>query len=75
MCTREICKACWEINRIGFSVPDEIWNAAVPVKLRDSILCLNCFTRFADEQLIPWDAQIKFFPVSAKTHFRQFKCM
>lgn len=67
---REICKACWEINRVGFYVPDEIWYAAVPIKLRNSVLCLNCFTRFADEKLISWDDQIKFFPVSARTHLR-----
>jgi len=65
---REICKACWKINRVGFNVPDEIWKAAVPVRLRGGVLCLNCFTRFADEGLISWDAQIEFFPVSAKTH-------
>lgn len=68
MCTREICKACWKINRVGFSVPDEIWDAVVPTRLRDSVLCLDCFTRFADEQLISWDTQIKFYPISAKTH-------
>jgi len=66
--SREICKACFEINRVGFSIPDDIWLVAVPAKLRDSILCLNCFTRFADERLIEWDRNIAFFPVSLATH-------
>lgn len=66
--SREICKACFEINRIGFSVPDEIWIKVVPILLRDHILCLNCFTRFADERLIPWDENITFYPVSFVKH-------
>ena len=66
--TREICKACHQINAVGFHVPAEIWAAAVPEHLRNHVLCLVCFARFADEQLIPWDEQIEFYPVSLATH-------
>lgn len=65
--SREICKACFHINPIGFNVPDEVWLAAVPLRLQESILCLQCFARLADERLIPWDRDIQLFPVSLAT--------
>jgi hypothetical protein len=70
MVTREICKVCYHINTVGFSVPDEIWQVTVPEKLQNSVLCLACFIRFADEQLIEWDKDIKFYPVSFATYLR-----
>jgi len=68
--SREICKACYEIVRVGFSVPDDIWAIAVPERLQESTLCFNCFTRLADEHLLPWDKHIKFWPVSLITHLK-----
>lgn len=67
--TREICKACNQISAVGFSVPDEMWQAAVPSHLCNSVLCIACFARFADEQLIPWDRGIQFHPVSLASHY------
>ena len=69
--SREICKACHQIVRVGFTVPDEIWNIAVPEHLRNCVLCLQCFTRLADEHLLPWDKSIQFWPVSLRTHLQQ----
>lgn len=66
--TREICKVCGDINRIGYSVPDELWFKAVPERYHKEVVCLNCFTRFADENLLPWDREITFYPVSFATH-------
>lgn len=63
--SREICRGCWRPIPVGFSVPDEIWAAAVPHELRDKTLCLGCFTALADERLIDWADQIEFWPVSA----------
>lgn len=68
MATREICKCCGTINAVGFAVPDGVWNQAVPIKWSSGVLCLNCFTRFADEARIQWDESIQFFPVSRVTH-------
>jgi len=68
---REICKACYEVIRVGFTVPDDLWSAAVPEHLRQSTLCLNCFTRLADEHMLAWDKSIEFWPVSLRTHLRQ----
>lgn len=62
--SRELCKICYHVNPVGFSVPDRIWRAAVPVKFRNNVVCITCFQRLADEKLIPWDDEIEFWPVS-----------
>lgn len=61
---REICSRCHEVNRVGFHVPDEIWRLAVHVSELNSILCLRCFTRLADERGVQWDEEVEFFPTS-----------
>lgn len=66
--TREICKQCYQPNPLGFAVPDSVWEAVVPDGKRDTVLCLPCFVRHADEKLFPWDEQIDFYPVSLATH-------
>lgn len=65
---REICTCCGRINHVGFTVPNVIWNEAVPAFFINSILCLQCFATFADESLIEWDKDIEFWPVSLKRH-------
>ena len=70
MSTREICKLCWQINVVGFHVPDDVWTAVVPECAQTRVVCLACFTRLADEKLIPWDRDIEFSPVSLATHLR-----
>lgn len=71
--TREICKICYHVNPIGFSVPQEVWSAVNPFGENDSVICLPCFVRIADEKMIQWDKDIQFFPVSLKTHLEECK--
>lgn len=66
--SREICRICFGANPLGFYVPDSVWDAVVPSELRQKVICFSCFARLADEKLIPWDEQIKFYPVSMNTH-------
>lgn len=66
--SREICKLCFQVNPIGFSVPDEIWWQVAPSEYGLGIICISCFARLADEKLIAWDKNIKFYPVSMITH-------
>lgn len=66
--TREICKACFHPNPIGFDVPNEIWESAVPERLRSGVVCIACFARLADEAMLRWDENIKMYPVSMATH-------
>ncbi len=49
-------------------MPADIWQAVVPTEMQESVVCLTCFTRLADEKCIPWDQQIEFYPVSMATH-------
>lgn len=62
---REICKACWNVNPVGFSVPDPIWQrVTVPLGFQDHVLCIMCFARFADEIALDWSDAIQLYPVS-----------
>lgn len=65
--TREICKLCGDINRIGYHVPSWLWNEVA--EGRWNILCLGCFTRLADEKGQQWDKHIDHWaPVSFVSH-------
>jgi len=66
--SREICKLCFRVNPVGFSVPDEIWKYTIPSEHQSDVVCLQCFARLADEKLIPWDRDIRLYPVSMYTH-------
>jgi hypothetical protein len=66
--SREICKICYHVNAVGFSVPDDVWAVVVPSLFWNEVICLGCFARLADEKLVQWDGAIKFFPVSMATH-------
>jgi hypothetical protein len=59
---------CHRANPVGFQVPDSIWREVVPEEYQSGVVCLPCFTRLADEKLVPWDRQIRFYPVSMATH-------
>lgn len=74
MTTREICKLCRQENPIGFSVPDHIWQQAIPEHARKGVVCLSCFARLADANLLPWDDDIKLWPVSLHTHLMLSQC-
>lgn len=58
--SREICKLCGEISTVGFDIPEQVWNEVV--NGRWNVLCLRCFTRLADEMLVPWSQTIDLFP-------------
>ena len=72
-CTREICKICYEANPIGFKVPDKIWVEVVPLKFQGGVVCISCFIHLADEQLVPWDINIKLYPVSLRSMYVQYE--
>jgi hypothetical protein len=67
-CSREICKLCFNIIRVGFWVPNDIWKDVVIRNHGEETICLDCFTRIADEKQVEWDKEIQFFPVSFITH-------
>ena len=65
---REICGLCHKVVKIGFHVPDNIWEAVVHPSRINDIHCLSCFTERADEKMIAWDNDIEFYPISLRTH-------
>jgi hypothetical protein len=66
-CHREVCKTCYRVNTVGFSVPDEVWAAVVYPHKIDEVHCLACFTILADEKLVEWADKIAFYPVSLRS--------
>ena len=46
---RQSCKACGRRDHFDFHVPDDVWAAVVPMELRNLVVCLSCFDRFARE--------------------------
>lgn len=70
--TRERCQMCHRISSVGFHVPDAVWEAAVHPHWRNSVLCVQCFIAQADEKLLRWDEEIRFFPVSLRSHLEEF---
>lgn len=65
---REICGLCHRVSPVGFWVPNEIWEAVVHSSRMHDIHCLTCFIERADEKLIDWSKDIKFYPTSLKEH-------
>lgn len=66
--SREICALCSEVSRVGFWVPNQIWEAVALRGHMHDIVCLRCFTAIADEKGVEWDREITFFPVSFISH-------
>lgn len=64
---REICGLCHRVVAVGFWVPDDIWSAVVHHSYLTSIHCLNCFIERADEKLIDWSKDIKFYAISLRS--------
>ena len=65
---REICQLCHRVVAVGFWVPNDIWAAVVHRSHLNAIHCLNCFIERADEKLIDWSKEIKFYAVSLRSH-------
>lgn len=71
--TRQICGLCHRVVAVGFHVPNEIWQEAVHPHYREAIHCLSCFIERADEKLLPWDREIRFFPTSLHTQVAEVR--
>lgn len=65
---REICGLCHRAVAVGFWVPNEMWAVVVHRSRLQDIHCLNCFIERADEKLIDWSKDIKFYAISLRAH-------
>lgn len=52
------CKACGHRDKFNFTVPDEIWAAAVPAELQNKVVCLACFDDFAAERRVDYATRL-----------------
>ena len=68
---RQICSVCQREYSIDFVVPNEIWELATHINQRESLICLDCFTRMADTRFVEWDKDIKFYPISLVSHIKK----
>jgi len=71
--TRQICSECGRVSPVGFYVPDEVWEKAIPEPQQANIFCIMCFTQLADQKCLSWDNEISFYPTSKKTHRSQIR--
>jgi hypothetical protein len=46
----QMCKACGRRDKMDFHVPDDVWEAVVPARLRSRVVCLACFDGFAKQR-------------------------
>lgn len=46
---RQTCKKCGCEDFFNFNVPDDVWKAVVPARLRNRVVCLKCFDRLAKQ--------------------------
>lgn len=63
---RQKCAACSQVLTIDYHVSDGIWYEAVKPFYNNSIICINCFARWADEKLLPWCQEITLRPCSMR---------
>jgi len=70
---REVCSECGRVSPVGFWVPNDTWEEVMSDDRQHAIMCVMCFTRLADQKFIRWDKEIKFFPVSKKSHREQIQ--
>lgn len=68
--SRERCQCCKRYSPVGFYVPNQIWDLAIPNEFHESPLCIMCFADMADERLVDWSKDVQFFPVSLAEHVR-----
>lgn len=71
---RPKCAACAHVLKVDYYVSDEkIWRETVKPYYRNSIICLNCFTRWADEKLLRWCKHIELYPRSLRSQLDYMK--
>jgi hypothetical protein len=52
--SQQSCKSCYCSDKYNFHVPDDLWKLVVPEELRNKVVCLVCFDRFAAEKHVKY---------------------
>jgi len=58
---RPICQHCLTTDFFDFYVPDPVWEAIVPEKYRNGVLCLTCFDELAARKGINYTLDFLYF--------------
>ena len=61
---RPFCHICNNVVRVDYWVPNEVWELAIHHSDQRTYICLECFTRNADERGVEWTKDIEFYPRS-----------
>ena len=61
---RPFCHICNDVIRVDYHVPNDVWELALHISHRGGYICLNCFTKNADERGVEWSDDIEFYPQS-----------
>lgn len=56
---RQTCKCCGKRDYFNFYVPDDVWLSVVPPELKNLVVCLPCFDKFASAKNIDYSPFIK----------------
>lgn len=70
---RQTCKACGKRDKFDFHVPDDVWRAAVPAHLHNSVVCLACFDAFANERAVAYATSLSELYFAGEHAAIQFK--
>lgn len=62
---RMSCAICGGLHAIDYHVPEHLWNLAIHEYYSNSLVCINCFIRRADEKLLAWDNVIKIIGMTS----------
>jgi hypothetical protein len=56
---RQTCKVCGRPEKFNFHVPDAVWEAVVPDRYRQLVVCLYCFDSFANERDVTYATSLE----------------
>lgn len=62
--TRPLCHRCQRYITIDTEADDGLWAEVIGEKFGPGYICADCFTRAADERLIPWEGRLRLVPYS-----------
>lgn len=54
----QTCKLCGRRDKVNFNVAESVWSSVVPTRLRNRVVCLNCFDDLAKEKGIDYSQSL-----------------
>ena len=54
----QTCKVCGHRDKFNFNVPNDVWEAVVPLEYQNRVVCLACFDDFATARRVDYAARL-----------------